>query len=268
MTHRSRGFTLIELLVVIAIIAILAAILFPVFQSVRENARRASCESNLKQIILGVVQYNQDFDETYPPTVSERQAPSTPLDAASALVYSIRGRLASYVPLGNTSNAGVWKCPDGPQWPAPASGGWWNSDYGFHLNEAHIPAASSASNHKSDYANATVDGVAPTVDLSDFGFNDATPLNTITNPANFIIVADSGRPDATFTTQSSPSRGGLYPNGLAPFPILSTAQSAPIARHRGGFNVGYSDGHVKWRKAADTYRSYTDNDWRRDPTLS
>ncbi len=62
----SRGFTLIELLVVIAIIAILAAILFPVFQSVRENARRATCQSNMKQCTLAVIQYIQDSDEAYP----------------------------------------------------------------------------------------------------------------------------------------------------------------------------------------------------------
>jgi prepilin-type N-terminal cleavage/methylation domain-containing protein len=68
-THRKashkakKGFTLIELLVVIAIIAILAAILFPVFARARENARRASCQSNLKQIGLGTLQYVQDYDE-------------------------------------------------------------------------------------------------------------------------------------------------------------------------------------------------------------
>src|SRR5689334_25398731 len=61
-----RAFTLIELLVVIAIIAILAAILFPVFARARENARRSSCQSNEKQIGLGILQYVQDYDERYP----------------------------------------------------------------------------------------------------------------------------------------------------------------------------------------------------------
>ena len=61
-----QGFTLIELLIVIAIIAILAAILFPAFARARENARRASCQSNLKQIGLGLMQYVQDYDETMP----------------------------------------------------------------------------------------------------------------------------------------------------------------------------------------------------------
>jgi prepilin-type N-terminal cleavage/methylation domain-containing protein/prepilin-type processing-associated H-X9-DG protein len=65
--RKERGFTLIELLVVIAIIAILAAILFPVFARARENARRTSCLSNTKQIGLGFMMYAQDFDERMPP---------------------------------------------------------------------------------------------------------------------------------------------------------------------------------------------------------
>ena len=68
MSRRNHGFTLIELLVVIAIIAILAAILFPVFARARENARKANCMSNVKQITLGIMQYVQDYDERYPST--------------------------------------------------------------------------------------------------------------------------------------------------------------------------------------------------------
>jgi prepilin-type N-terminal cleavage/methylation domain-containing protein len=64
---RTTGFTLIELLVVIAIIAILAAILFPVFARARENARRSSCASNLKQVALSWIQYAQDYDERVVP---------------------------------------------------------------------------------------------------------------------------------------------------------------------------------------------------------
>jgi prepilin-type N-terminal cleavage/methylation domain-containing protein/prepilin-type processing-associated H-X9-DG protein len=65
-TRNQNGFTLIELLVVIAIIAILASILFPVFARARENARRASCQSNMKQLGLGFLQYSQDYDERLP----------------------------------------------------------------------------------------------------------------------------------------------------------------------------------------------------------
>lgn len=66
-TNCRRGFTLIELLVVVAIIALLAAILFPVFSRARENARRSSCQSNLKQQGLGILQYAQDYDEIMVP---------------------------------------------------------------------------------------------------------------------------------------------------------------------------------------------------------
>lgn len=69
-TRTHKGFTLIELLVVIAIIAILAAILFPVFAKAREKARQTSCQSNLKQIGLGFVQYTNDYDEKYPAAVN------------------------------------------------------------------------------------------------------------------------------------------------------------------------------------------------------
>jgi len=100
--RRSRwGFTLIELLVVIAIIAILAAILFPVFARARENARRASCQSNLKQIGLGVLMYAQDYDEKYP--FSDWWAPATPKPQGWA------NRVQPYL-----KSIGVFGCPSDP----------------------------------------------------------------------------------------------------------------------------------------------------------
>lgn len=79
-----QGFTLIELLVVIAIISILAAILFPVFARARDNARRASCQSNMKQIGLGIMMYAQDYDERYPRFNDATYSPSSGGAAAAA----------------------------------------------------------------------------------------------------------------------------------------------------------------------------------------
>jgi prepilin-type N-terminal cleavage/methylation domain-containing protein/prepilin-type processing-associated H-X9-DG protein len=98
--HRVKsGFTLIELLVVIAIIAILAAILFPVFARARENARRASCQSNLKQIGLAIMQYTQDYDERVPPCAANM----TPTGTPTKYVYEL---LDPY-----TKSMQLFKCP-------------------------------------------------------------------------------------------------------------------------------------------------------------
>jgi len=96
---RKHGFTLIELLVVIAIIAILAAILFPVFAKAREKARQSSCLSNTKQIMLGILQYSQDYDET--------------LFGGRALGGGLMGGLQPYV-----KNTQIFQCPS-------RSGGRW-----------------------------------------------------------------------------------------------------------------------------------------------
>jgi prepilin-type N-terminal cleavage/methylation domain-containing protein len=82
--RRNRGFTLIELLVVIAIIAILAAILFPVFARAREAARKATCLSNLKQIALACIMYAQDYDEVLPAAASDGYAFQHPVNPAAA----------------------------------------------------------------------------------------------------------------------------------------------------------------------------------------
>ena len=108
-----RGFTLIELLVVIAIIAILAAILFPVFARARENARRASCQSNLKQIALGVFMYDQDYDETLPPvsvTAGTGTTANNPYGWADAMQPYLKSTQIFQCPSENNS-AGVQTTP-------------------------------------------------------------------------------------------------------------------------------------------------------------
>jgi len=106
---RKRGFTLIELLVVIAIIAILAAILFPVFAKAREKARQATCMSNEKQIGLGIMQYVQDYDETYPYIYADCIPNAKWGTTGSSLVAFLDPYMKS---------TGVWTCPSNSYKPA------------------------------------------------------------------------------------------------------------------------------------------------------
>ena len=117
--NAQRGFTLIELLVVIAIIAILAAILFPVFARARENARRASCQSNLKQIGLGVIQYAQDFDEKLPRSIADGDASvATCAGIARPLTDTVFNQVQPYL-----KSTQILKCPSDSS-PAAASYGY------------------------------------------------------------------------------------------------------------------------------------------------
>lgn len=123
---RRSGFTLIELLVVIAIIAILAAILFPVFAQAREKARQTTCLSNEKQIGLAIMMYTQDYDEVYPLMQRDPTAPeiASVAGASSADPITWQWVINPYVKNGNQTvsantghfelTGGVWNCPDFP----------------------------------------------------------------------------------------------------------------------------------------------------------
>jgi prepilin-type N-terminal cleavage/methylation domain-containing protein/prepilin-type processing-associated H-X9-DG protein len=110
--HRNRGFTLIELLVVIAIIAILAAILFPVFARAREKARQSSCLSNVKQIMLAHLQYAQDYDEKWCP--ARIRNPELSGEIRTNFVYGlwpyVKNELVFFCP-SDPSPSGTWSPP-------------------------------------------------------------------------------------------------------------------------------------------------------------
>lgn len=118
---KRRGFTLIELLVVIAIIAILAAILFPVFARAREKARQASCLSNLKQLGTALQMYVQDYDEMTPPHTDDEPTPPPPYNWRWD---SLPLRLLPYV-----KNYQIYRCPSDSGWtePAETATGRWSS---------------------------------------------------------------------------------------------------------------------------------------------
>ncbi|HEV2471164.1 MAG TPA: prepilin-type N-terminal cleavage/methylation domain-containing protein, partial [Chthonomonadales bacterium] len=116
-TRSQRAFTLIELLVVIAIIAILAAILFPVFAQAREKARAITCVSNQKQLALATLMYVQDYDETFP-LLEDCGIPSGPTVADLIDPYIKAGNLNNNAGGGNGWPEGsIWKCPDMPTYP-------------------------------------------------------------------------------------------------------------------------------------------------------
>src|SRR6187551_2940460 len=108
------AFTLIELLVVIAVIAILAAILFPVFAQAREKARQASCLSNNKQVVLGVIMYSQDYDEMYPLGAYNTDA-TAPVqmwyDFIEPYIKVGAGGVITNATVAGRKNPALWICP-------------------------------------------------------------------------------------------------------------------------------------------------------------
>ncbi len=129
MAMRRRGFTLIELLVVIAIIAILAAILFPVFARAREKARQTSCLSNLKQLGLGAMMYVQDYDEMFFP----RYQPIAVYPAPAGAIYWIAWSGTPSLLDPYLKNAQIIECP--------SLKGWYGYAYNANLIGGNIALA-------------------------------------------------------------------------------------------------------------------------------
>jgi prepilin-type N-terminal cleavage/methylation domain-containing protein/prepilin-type processing-associated H-X9-DG protein len=215
--HKARktGFTLIELLVVIAIIAILAAILFPVFARARENARRASCQSNLKQIGLGILQYTQDYDERFPNAGSAYDLPG-PVDATWDLV------IQPYV-----KSTQILTCPsDSTSLKVTVNGfGQITRSYSFaqYLYESSLSTAAGRSI-------AAVPNSALTVMCI-----ERIQVAPLDGGANYRSFAASNFSDCAATDL------GANMNDTA----LASPSSPAVGRHLATNNILYVDGHVK-----------------------
>jgi prepilin-type N-terminal cleavage/methylation domain-containing protein/prepilin-type processing-associated H-X9-DG protein len=240
---RPLGFTLIELLVVIAIIGILAAILFPVFARARENARRASCQSNMKQLGLGILQYTQDYDERMPAVYLGTSGGSDQV--------TWRSMIYPYV-----KSTQVYFCPS---LKAPAGSTLWTP-----TNQSAEVRGFSGYAVSRVYRNPG----APTPPMDFSGANTLT-LSSFTAPAEtFTLIeikrADSGVNGSYFYDGSLSGTPAGYDNSYVLTPDSTGKFPDAVAgpRHLDGYNFLYADGHVKWLppgKATSTSGGGNDN---------
>ncbi len=226
-----RGFTLIELLVVIAIISILATILFPVFARARENARRTSCLSNLKQMGLGVVMYTQDYDERYPMAFSVQPqipAPGSWGGSAGAYQWFWQHQIYPY-----TKSKQIYYCPNGDSSVT--------SPY-----YAHYGANANVIGHRDYVPDA----------------NKSLALASVASPSTAYMLMDSGmyvvETNSVRDRLTSPISSWYLPgtrqyvgseSGITT-DTFGLADYKSEGRHFDGNNVTFVDGHAKWVKTA------------------
>ena len=223
------GFTLIELLVVIAIIALLAAILFPVFSRARENARKSSCLNNLKQIGVGIAQYTQDFDESMPWGGDNGAGQPVPWHV---LLYPYIKSIQVYKCPSNTRTNNVGNTPAG--FPAVPQSYWSNS------------GSTGVGNSGNNMLLSGTRGMA-------YG----TPQSL----ADYTAVAETLTILENFNNTANQTEPGVWDAG-----VLSTSGTGTptITPHLGSTNFLFADSHVKSMKPSTTATSSI-NMWSSDP---
>jgi prepilin-type N-terminal cleavage/methylation domain-containing protein/prepilin-type processing-associated H-X9-DG protein len=234
---RIRAFTLIELLVVIAIIAILAAILFPVFAQAREKARATTCVSNLKQLGLGWLMYAQDYDETYPMTAQLDPAGGQYFWQAMIDPY-IKGGVKSDPSTGTYAweKLSIYICPDYEK-AAPAV------DEAGNQRQGNAVGAYPLSSYAPNFAVTTAWWA---LGQSWAGANaSAGTIAAVGEPANLVLLAPNH--DCCIETW-----GGGGENNW----------TRAARRHSDGGNYALADGHVKWfRGGSPQYGATADGEW-------
>ncbi|MES2464719.1 MAG: DUF1559 domain-containing protein [Armatimonadota bacterium] len=222
-TPSKRGaFTLIELLVVIAIIAILASILFPVFAQAREKARQTACLNNTKQLGLGIMQYVQDYDDTYP-----MGGFTTPAGAGPE-VAAINRWFKAIVPY--TKSSAIRVCPSAM---ADASANPDKSNYGIRSDICQYAA-------RGGRPMADIKNTSGTMLLCETLRVDYSKVNR-TDPGSWVKAEDTNKyPEWDVNGLYWESDGSVFSTQSA-----LNADRWPAGRHQGFVNIAFCDGHSK-----------------------